>query len=319
MKYTLNYIILIAFLGHFSACNIKQQIVGTWSAESKNNSPKAVYNFRPNGTLQLKTSQLTDIYNWKFSKKNKSIVISKKNDPSPTVFFVNHLDLFFLGLSNTNEGLLLSRKFKVKSLSHQAARKRLKGEWTLVEFEDSTLVVWEKSLKMTFWDNGIYEEATQENIQLGRWLLSDDNHTLTLSNDHYTQTVQLHFLQQQKLELMDEYGSYLMTKTAHLPQATSMHKVAKKMVGTWALKKVGERIVEGSNYSLFLHEDGSFKIFEQEQVSKMGKWNVSEDGLFLILNHSQGQDSYPIEGITRKKLRLLDDFQSITFRRIKYF
>ncbi|BDS10640.1 hypothetical protein [Aureispira anguillae] len=320
MKYHLIYLLLIGYLVSFSSCSLKQRIIGAWKVENKGKTKGAVYTFQPSGTLQLRTAQNEiDIYNWEFSNRNKSIILSKKNAPTAQVFFLNYLDLFFLGLSSPNEGLLLSRQLKIKSLSHKAARRKLKGEWSLVQLEDSTYVVDEQRLKIIFWDNGISQEITDGDARLGRWVLSDDNRTLTLSNDDYTQTIGIHFLQKQKLQLTDEYGSYLMTKTDQLPKAPSTNKVAKKISGAWSLKKVGKRIVEGANYTLYLNEDGSLKIFEQEHISKTGQWYVSNDGRFLILNHSYGQESYPIEQINGKKLSLVDEFKTITFRRIKEF
>jgi hypothetical protein len=317
MKKNLFYIIILYAL-ILSSCSTKQRVAGTWRVDTKGKEQNTEYIFQRNGTLEVHTAnQEVKINSWEYSKKKKAITISKQGNSKSELYVINYMDPFFLGLSNKDKGLVLSRQLKIKSVNHKAARRKLKGEWSLAQLEDSTLVVGENNLKIVFWDNGISQEIMGDEVRLGRWILSDDNASLTLSNNNYTQTIGINFLKKRRIRLTDNYGSYLMKKTDRIPKSPSNRKVEKRIVGAWTLSKVGDKAVKKSNYTLYLNEDGSLKIFEQQHVSKVGQWYVSEDGAFLVLDHSNGKESYPIQKISRSTLDLLDDFQTIKFDRVK--
>lgn len=316
MRHFFIYAIGITCCILLNSCSTKQKLVGTWKVETKGDFHHVEYNFQRNGTLELKTNpQNIEVNNWEYSKKNKAITISHQSRPESKQYFVNYLDPFFLGLSNKSNGIILTRQLKIKSLNHQAARRKLKGEWSLFQFEDSTLTVNEQHLTILFLDNGVYRETIGEDSRLGRWILSDDNTQLTLSNDDYTQTLGIAFMQKRKIELKDTYGSYLMQKTDRVAKSPSNQQIQKRIVGAWDLKKVGDKIIEDSEYTLYLNDDNSLKIFQEQHISKTGQWQISEDGAFLIFDYSNGQDFYPIENISKNKLTLMDDFQIVSFKR----
>ncbi len=318
MKNWLLYLGFIVYVLGAGSCSTKKQLLGTWRIETKGDSEGTEYVFQRNGTLEKHISgQDIEINNWEYSKKNKAITISKNNNPESELFVINYLDPLFLGLSNKENGILLSRQLKIKSLNHRAARKKLKGEWSLVQLEDSTFVVGEQNLRMIFRDNGVYQQSIGDDSRMGRWILAEDNSTVTLSTDEKTQTLGVNFLQKRKLKLTDDYGSYLMDKTDRIPKSPSNKKIAKQIVGAWALENVGEKQVEESDCTIYLNEDRSLKVFENQHITQDGQWFVSEDGAFLVFDHSAGRKSYPIEKISHKKMKLLDDFQSIGFRRVK--
>ena len=165
----------------------------------------------------------------------------------------------------------------------------------------------------------MYQQIQGNNHQLGRWILSNDNRKLTLSNDELTQTIAVSFTQKYRLQISDVYGSYLLEKKERLLKSPSNKKVAAQIVGAWMLTLVGTKAVEDSDYTLYLNEDGSLKIFENNQIAELGKWSVSEDGAFLVLEHSDKNHSYPIESIGLNKLKLKDNFESIVFKRVNMF
>jgi hypothetical protein len=85
------------------------------------------------------------------------------------------------------------------------------------------------------------------------------------------------------------------------------------------LSVVGNKTVENVDYTLYLNEDGSLKIFEDNRIAEIGRWSVSSDGAFLILEYSDKRLSYPIESIGFNKLNLKDNFETIVFKRVKLF
>mgnify|MGYP001394385786 CR=1 FL=1 len=153
--------------------------------------------------------------------------------------------------------------------------------------------------------------------RLGRWVLNDNNSKITLSNDDLTQTININFLKKNKLQFQDSYGSYMLEKSSNESKSPSNQKIENKIIGAWALTNVGEKEVGSSDYTLYLNEDGSLKIFEHQHIAEVGQWHVTEDAAFLVFEHSLGSLSYPIRDITRKNLQLIDDFQTIIFNRIK--
>jgi hypothetical protein len=317
MKQILLHIIFAFLLFVVASCSTKQRIVGSWKVDTKGESLNKAYVFHKNGTLEVRESDKnSEINNWEYSSRKKVITISKKNNPQSEHFVLTYLDPLFMALSNNDEGVSMSRQLKIKSLNHKSALRKLKGEWSLIQLEDSSHNN-DLNLKFTFWDNGIYQQSIDDETRLGRWILNDDNSKLTLSNDEYTQTIGLNFVKKSKLQIIDNYGSYLMEKTERISNSPGNKKIANRILGAWALSVVGSKLVENSNYTLYLNDDGSLKIFEEQKISQVGKWYVSEDGAFLVLEHSDMQISYPIKDLTYNRLDLIDDFQSISFKRVK--
>ena len=318
MKNLLINISFLLFIWSISACSTKQRIVGNWKLETKDTTFERSYFFKRNGTLELSLSKdKTQINNWEYSKKNKSITISEKDNIISEHFIINYISPLFLGLSNKDNGFILTRNLKVKSINHNKARKKLRGEWSIVQIEDSSYNQNEKNLSFQFMKNGVYREILDEKERLGRWVLNDDNSKITLSNDDATQTIDINFLKKNKLQFRDNYGSYMLEKNNNESKSPSNQKIENKIIGAWALANVGEKEVGSSDYTLYLNEDGSLKIFEHQHISQVGQWHVTEDAAFLVFEHSLGSLSYPIQDISRKNLQLIDDFQTIIFNRIK--
>lgn len=301
----------------FFTCSYKPLIKGKWRLDKAPEDMYTTMQFKKNGTLLLQNKEETLIQNWDYSHNRRLITISNKDNPESEYFVINYIDPFFMGISNKQKAYTLSRSLKVKSVNHRTARRKLKGTWTLMEL-DGQLQAPQK-MQLSFWDNGVYQQIQGNNHQLGRWILSNDNRKLTLSNDELTQTIELSFTQKSRLQISDVYGSYLLEKKERLLKSPSNKKVAARIVGAWMLTLVGTKAVEDSDYTLYLNEDGSLKIFENNQIAELGKWSVSEDGAFLVLEHSDKNHSYPIESIGMNKLKLKDNFESIVFKRVNMF
>lgn len=301
----------------FFTCSYKPLIKGKWRLDKAPEDMYTTMQFKKNGTLLLQNKEETLIQNWDYSHNRRLITISNKDNPESEYFVINYIDPFFMGISNKQKAYTLSRSLKVKSVNHRTARRKLKGTWTLMEL-DGQLQAPQK-MQLSFWDNGVYQQIQGNNHQLGRWILSNDNRKLTLSNDELTQTIELSFTQKSRLQISDVYGSYLLEKKERLLKSPSNKKVAARIVGAWMLTLVGTKAVEDSDYTLYLNEDGSLKIFENNQIAELGKWSVSEDGAFLVLEHSDKNHSYPIESIGLNKLKLKDNFESIVFKRVNMF
>jgi hypothetical protein len=301
----------------FFTCSYKPLIKGKWRLDKAPEDMYTTMQFKKNGTLLLQNKEETLIQNWDYSHNRRLITISNKDNPESEYFVINYIDPFFMGISNKQKAYTLSRSLKVKSVNHRTARRKLKGTWTLMEL-DGQLQAPQK-MQLSFWDNGVYQQIQGNNHQLGRWILSNDNRKLTLSNDERTQTIELSFTQKSRLQISDVYGSYLLEKKERLLKSPSNKKVAARIVGAWMLTLVGTKAVEDSDYTLYLNEDGSLKIFENNQIAELGKWSVSEDGAFLVLEHSDKNHSYPIESIGLNKLKLKDNFESIVFKRVNMF
>ena len=301
----------------FFTCSYKPLIKGKWRLDKAPEDMYTTMQFKKNGTLLLQNKEETLIQNWDYSHNRRLITISNKDNPESEYFVINYIDPFFMGISNKQKAYTLSRSLKVKSVNHRTARRKLKGTWTLMEL-DGQLQAPQK-MQLSFWDNGVYQQIQGNNHQLGRWILSNDNRKLTLSNDELTQTIELSFTQKSRLQISDVYGSYLLEKKERLLKSPSNKKVAAQIVGAWMLTLVGTKAVEDSDYTLYLNEDGSLKIFENNQIAELGKWSVSEDGAFLVLEHSDKNHSYPIESIGLNKLKLKDNFESIVFKRVNMF
>lgn len=301
----------------FFTCSYKPLIKGKWRLDKAPEDMYTTMQFKKNGTLLLQNKEETLIQNWDYSHNRRLITISNKDNPESEYFVINYIDPFFMGISNKQKAYTLSRSLKVKSVNHRTARRKLKGTWTLMEL-DGQLQAPQK-MQLSFWDNGVYQQIQGNNHQLGRWILSNDNRKLTLSNDERTQTIAVSFTQKYRLQISDVYGSYLLEKKERLLKSPSNKKVAARIVGAWMLTLVGTKAVEDSDYTLYLNEDGSLKIFENNQIAELGKWSVSEDGAFLVLEHSDKNHSYPIESIGLNKLKLKDNFESIVFKRVNMF
>ena len=301
----------------FITCSYKPLIKGKWRLDK---APKDLYTtmqFKKNGTLLVQNKDETLIQNWDYSNNRRLITISNKDNPESEYFVLNYIDPFFMGISNKQKAYTLSRSLKVKSVNHRTARRKLKGSWTLMELDGQQQAP--QKMQLSFWDNGVYQQIQGNNNQLGRWILSNDNRKLTLSNDELTQTIDVSFTQKYRLQISDDYGSYLLEKKERLLKSPSNKKVAARILGAWMLTSVGNKAVEGSEYTLYLNEDGSLKIFESNQIVELGKWSVSKDGAFLVLEHSDKNHSYPIESIGLNKLKLKDNFESIVFKRVNMF
>jgi hypothetical protein len=67
---------------------------------------------------------------------------------------------------------------------------------------------------------------------------------------------------------------------------------------------------------MYLHSDGSLQVFEDQNITKSGRWYVTEDTNLLILEHNEGQEIYPIEKIKFKRLKIRDEFQSIWLKKV---
>ncbi|MCH2022762.1 MAG: hypothetical protein MK207_09815 [Saprospiraceae bacterium] len=318
MKNLLINLGFLLFIWSISSCSTKQRIVGNWKIETKDTTFERSYFFKKNGTLEIAFSkENTEINNWEYSKKKKVITISEKDNIISEHFVINYISPLFLGLSNKDNGFVLTRNLKIKSINHNKARKKLRGEWSIVQIEDSCYNYNEKNLTFHFFKNSSYREKVNEKVRLGRWVLNDNNTKLTLSNDNNTQTIDINFLKKNKLQFTDQYGSYILEKTNNESKAPSNQQIEHKIIGAWALANVGDKEVGSSDYTLYLNEDGSLKIFEDQHISQVGQWYVSEDAAFLVFEHSLGRLSYPIENISRKSLELIDDFQTILFNRIQ--
>jgi hypothetical protein len=291
--------------------------VGKWRVNKTGVSAATTMQFMKNGTLLVRDTQATMIQNWEYAHQRRLITISKKDNPVAEHYILHYIDPFFMGLSNKQTAYNLSRSLKVKSINHRTARRKLKGTWSLVELEDSLKAP--QKWQLSFWGNGVYQQISSNTQQLGRWELSNDNRKLILSNDNLTQTVALRFTEKKRLEFTDKYGIYLLEKKERFAKSPSNKKVSARILGAWMLSVVGNKTVENVDYTLYLNEDGSLKIFEDNRIAEIGRWSVSSDGAFLILEYSDKRLSYPIESIGFNKLNLKDNFETIVFKRVKLF
>lgn len=88
------------------------------------------------------------------------------------------------------------------------------------------------------------------------------------------------------------------------------------LIGSWLLKKISSEKTSQAAYILFLNEDKSFKIFQQQHIAASGEWQVN-DKQTLVLKFSTGEETqYPIKRIKTNGLVLVDDNKNVIFKRL---
>jgi len=302
---------IICLLLLTTACS-KRHLIGVWRVESKGKHENAEFHFKRNSTLNYKKpdNSLT-IKSWDFSRKEQEITISSRNTDKVEKYELTYLGPILANIKDQEDNYLLVRQLKVKSINYSKALRKLRGEWALIQLEDQDV---SNRLQLIFWENGAAQQISNGEVQNGRWVLSDDTKQLIFSSHGEDITFNIQFLQKKKIELEDQYGTYLFEKKKKTKKTPASWKIKSRIVGAWQLNKVGKDAVE-IDYRMYLLEDGSMKIFENQEIAQVGQWQVAENGGLLILDYADQQKTYPIESMKRNKLKIRDESQTVTFKR----
>lgn len=312
----LYYFLFISTLFLLLNSCVKTRLAGTWKSKEASQQTRAEFTFQPNGTLKYKTAENeTKLESWEYSKKRKQITVSNTTDAPPKKYTIHTFTGLYMVMSSGDEYYTLLRQLKVKSLNYNKATKQIRGQWNLVQLENENVAPSSSQLNMIFWNNGTYQQNISGNIVLGKWALSSDTKTLSLASEEGTEEYVINFLKSGKIELVDQYGSYFFEKRAKTKKTPSSKKIERKIVGAWTFDKIGKKNLE-LDYTLYLHIDGSLQIFENQEITKSGRWYVSEENNLLVLEHNEGQDIYPIEKIKSKRLKIRDEFETILLKKV---
>jgi len=88
------------------------------------------------------------------------------------------------------------------------------------------------------------------------------------------------------------------------------------ITGSWLLKKISSEKTSRTAYILFLNEDKTFKIFQQQHIASSGHWSVNDNNT-LILTFTTGEEThYPLKRVQPKTLVLIDDNKTVFFKRL---
>lgn len=307
--------LLIAITTLFLSSCVKTRLVGTWKTNNdKNNTATATFTFNSNGTLKYQIEdEVPQLDAWEYAKRKRQITISS-SDTETKRFQIHNFTGLYLLMSDDEDSYALVKQIDVKSFNYQKANKKLRGQWNLIPLEE-TEESSESDFQLTLWDNGVFQQIINENPELGTWSLSDDTKSILLDSEEGSQSYGIQFLKNGNVALQDEYATYSFKKVAKTKKTPSNKKIERRIVGAWTFETIGEETLE-IDYTLYLHSDGSLQTFEDQEVSKSGRWYVSEDGGFLVLEHQDGVDSYPIEKIKARQLRIKDEMQTIILKKI---
>ena len=317
MKRRYTYLLLASSFLLLNSC-VKTRIAGTWKTKEVTEQPSAEFTFQPNGTLQYKTTNdEIQLESWEYSKKRKQLTVSSTNSAKSKKYTIHTFTGLYMVMSSEEEYYTLSRQLKIKSFNYNKATQKIRGEWNLVQLgtENQNVAPSSNQLRITFWNNGTYQQNISGNIVLGKWVLSNDAKTLSLGSETGTEEYTINFLKNGKIELIDQYGSYFFDKKARTPKAPANKKIERQIVGAWTIEDIGKKQLS-LDYTMYLNSDGSLQVFEDQNITKSGRWYVTEDSNLLILEHNEGQEIYPIEKIKFKRLKIRDEFQSIWLKKV---
>lgn len=317
MKNIHYYLLLGSLFLLLNSC-VKTRLAGTWKSKEAPQQSQTEFTFQPNGTLKYKTAENeTKLESWEYSKKRKQITVSNTAEAQPKKYTIHTFTGLYMVMSSDEEYYTLSRQIKVKSLNYNKATKQIRGQWNLVQLdnENKNVAPSNNELSMIFWNNGTYQQSISGNSLLGKWALSGDGKIISLASEDGMKEYGINFLKNGNVELVDEYGSYFFEKKAKTKKTPSSQKIERKIVGAWTFDKIGKEKLE-LDYTLYLHTDGSLKIFENQEITKSGRWYVSEENNLLVLEHNEGQEIYPIEKIKSKRLEIRDEFETILLKKV---
>ncbi len=312
-----NYLYIISFLLWTSlllgSCT-KTRLLGNWRVKSEGILKGSEFTFQKNGTLEIEsTNQEIHLENWEYSPKKNLLTLSNTYQSTPQYYHIKHLNTIFLVLNQDSSSHTLIRQLKVKSFNYQKAKKRLRGGWSLVRLGKKNKGE-SSELQIFFWDNGAYQQIINGAIQLGQWQLDDKAQKIVLSSSDSEQNYRIKFLKNNKIELATSYDSYLFEQTDKIKKTPSNKKIERQIVGAWTIKKIGKQTID-IDYTMYLNPDGVLKIFEKQAASQIGRWFVTEDGSFLILQYDDTQEMYPIEKIQYRRLEIRDEFETVIFKK----
>ncbi|MCP4442740.1 MAG: hypothetical protein GY810_27865 [Aureispira sp.] len=296
-------------------CGTKKKLIGSWKVVQPEGMKNAEMVIQKDGILELRTTKSTILRNWIYDKSEKALIISEENGRKVDALKVNVIDPIHLSLLGEKEQFELVRLLKVKSLTYHDVYKRLVGKWEISAVDGKKLEGEEIDLTITLFANGTVEEVENDRKRIGNWSLSDDAKHITLSGGGQTETMSILLMSKKGLDLTDKHNTYSFEMIAKAPSRKTNLKIERKLIGEWAVIKVGDESIEKGGVVMSLNANGTVKTFENGQVERTGKWSISGDGKYLILVDSNGEEQFPIESISKKSFKIKDNFKTIVLER----